>query len=303
MSAYPRNAKRYKANVFQHEGFADFGAKAIRNGIHQIAYGNGLLEIFIEDHFADTTIVFFHGSIPAKKITLPVFTGINVGRTTGANIVLVSDSTLETGANLAWYAGDRNRALQKDLPLVLDAVFRSMASHKHAVFYGGSGGGFAALFYASCFDGALPIAANPQTSIAKYLEPAVLNFTRRAWKSDALEGLPITWNLCDYYSNVSPRPILYLQAMGDSHVELHLSPFLEKIPEREQVHVLKLFNGKGHNPPSRDFVEELLFKAVRVNGQWDLLWPSLQTDDSSTGPELVVQHDEYLESLGTEVDQ
>lgn len=288
--------------MYQHGGIADFSSASIADGIHQIAYGDGYLELFVEDHFADTTIVFFHGAIPPKKITLPVFNGLTVGRSTAANIIIVSDPTLELGTNLAWFAGDERRSLQSDLPIVLSSVFLSMASHKHAIFYGGSGGGFAALFYASCFVGALPIAANPQTSIAKYLEPAVLNFTRRAWKSDALEGLPITWDLCDYYSNVAPRPILYLQAMGDSHVELHLSPFLEKIPEREQIHVLKLFNGKGHNPPSRDFVEELLFKAVRVSGQWEMLWPSLQTDNSSTGPELVVQHDEYLESLGTDED-
>src|SRR5699024_5115261 len=101
------------------------------------------------------------------------------------------------------------------------------------IFFGGSGGGFAALYFASFFAGSLALVFNPQTDIAQYSAKAVRDFALKAFdlsaeEQDPLHGLPasVVTDLCTHYRESRPNYIAYMQNMADAeHVEKHLRPF------------------------------------------------------------------------------
>ena len=129
MARFPRDPQRYKKDLYSYPSIGSFRSTELRNGVHSISYTDGYLDLMVEDRNAETTIVFFHGAIPMKKITMPVFSGSSVAADLNANLIFVSDPGLERGTNLAWYAGDAGRNLQEDLPEVLNHVLAVSYTH------------------------------------------------------------------------------------------------------------------------------------------------------------------------------
>ena len=174
---------------------------------------------------------------------------------------------------LAWYAGNSH---QPDLQEILTKILRKIAedlSSKKVVFFGGSGGGFASLYFASRFEDSLALVFNPQTNIANYTERAVRDFAVKSFavepdSTEPLSHLPseVTTDVCEIYTTPRRATVAYLQNQNDAvHVETHLGPFLRSLHQETNLLLCKEPWRDGHSPPPK----ELLMQALDVAASSD----------------------------------
>lgn len=294
---FPRDVERYKAPIFNHAAVTDVGTIDPGTSIHIFGSGKRRIELLVKYKNADTTIVMFHGAMPWKRIVLPIFTGMTVTDPINANLISVSDPSLTRNVNLSWYAGDDELPLQTLLPDVLQVLFTAMPEHRRVITYGGSGGGFASLFYASRLESSLAVAANPQTDIALYIQSVVDRYAKRAWGTESVKDAEIVSDLSSIYTQVTQNRVIYLQALGDSHVDKHLVPFLSQVPDRSHVGVRLLRNGLGHVPPSKPTITRV-FECVVANGSdWHSIVSELDLDIETEPSQISELHRAYVDSL------
>ena len=67
---FERDFSRYEFDRFAHPSLEEFSVASEQSGIHSISYGDGNLDLYIEDRHAETTI--------AKSATI-LNRGINTG--------------------------------------------------------------------------------------------------------------------------------------------------------------------------------------------------------------------------------
>lgn len=261
--------------------FADvhtfLSARTIPPGVLTIDYNGAPLDILNQPSKSKTTVVVFHTALSENMKTLPVFTGAGVMAGLDANVVSVSDPTLELddSLKLAWFAGNERQPLQRDLPGILERILESHGA-EHVIFFGASGGGFAALYYSACFPGSLALPLNPQTIIKNFPETAVLPYTKAAFGASTLNDARVvladrvTGDLRHVYRGGRGNSVAYVQnSMDTHHLYRHMSHFLNAIPQSNQMYALVKNWGLGHVPPPKDFVGELLSSVVRCDGRWE----------------------------------
>ena len=240
-------------------------------GVSTIQAGGVPIDLLVHPAASDTTIVFFHGAIESH-FTLPVLSGLGISGGLEANRVFVSDPSLvlDDQLMLSWYAGNVHQPdLQHTLTVILQKVVASLGSQR-VVFFGGSGGGFAALYFASQFRSSLALVFNPQTDIAQYKPRAVSDFVTKAFNMDAGEHAPLSQlpvevvsNLCDVYSAFQHTQIAYMQNLNDdAHVRSHLGPFLDAMHPKTEVLLLKERWNDGHSPPPKELLSRVLNLSV-----------------------------------------
>lgn len=249
-------------------------AGSVPAGISTI-WENGLpIDVLISPASSETTIFFFHGAIE-RHFTLPVLSGLGISGAVNANRIFISDPSLvlDDELMLAWYAGNRQQPnLQDVLTHILRKIAESLGSKK-VVFFGGSGGGFASLYYASHFENSLALVFNPQTNIAKYSERAVRDFAAKSFavetnSTDPLAHLPpeVVTDVCDIYMTPRRATVAYLQNQKDTvHVKAHLRPFLESLHQDTNLLLLKEPWRDGHAPPPKELLTQVLDLAVSSN--------------------------------------
>ena len=86
---------------------------------------------------------------------------------------------------LAWYLGGENFPLQDLLEELFSKVVK-IGGFKRVVFFGSSGGGFAALYYASVLPGSVAVPVHPQTSIQNYYSSHIEHYLNIAGHHSAL---------------------------------------------------------------------------------------------------------------------
>lgn len=277
--AIHRNYARYGAEITLYESVNEFLKSPLCSEASAMAYGAGLLEILVEDNSANTTIVMFHAAVNPAQTTLPVFVGRNFSDSLEANVVYISDPSLELNSPIGWFAGDSHRKLQEDLSDVIRHTLTELGA-KHTIFFGMSAGGFAALYYSNRFEGSLAVVANPQTNILKYHDDGVNTFVNNCWDSIEQLKASTTWNLNALYSNHFPNHVLYLQNKDDHfHIENHLKPF--QLATRSKSHRLKIHIddwGEGHAPVPAFLLHGILGYAIECSGDW----PKLFSDELFT---------------------
>ncbi|WFP16729.1 hypothetical protein [Citricoccus muralis] len=236
-------------------------------GIVTVDHHNVPIDLLVAPHPSDTAIVFFHGAIE-KHFTLPVLSGLGISGGLNANRIFVSDPSLilEQRLLLGWYAGNRHQVdLQDALTRILDHVFTLLGA-KRVVFFGGSGGGFASLYYASRFENSLALPFNPQTSIRRYLDRAVVMYMNLAFNAHAPRSRRLAYkpesivsDLCRWYGTPRPPLVGYMQNLNDvSHVNRHLRPFLRQSHEDNRVMLLAERWDPGHTPPPKPLLTNVL---------------------------------------------
>jgi pimeloyl-ACP methyl ester carboxylesterase len=250
------------------------GAKSVPAGISTI-WENGVpIDLMVSPAGSETTIFFFHGAIE-RHFTLPVLSGLGISGAVHANRVFVSDPSLvlDDDLLLAWYAGNHQQHnLQEVLTNILSKIAESLGSRR-AVFFGGSGGGFASLYFASHFENSLALVFNPQTNIAKYSARAVRDFAVKSFgvepdSTEPLAQLPpeVVTNVCKLYTTPRRVTVAYLQNEKDTtHVETHLGPFLESLHEDTDLLLLKEPWRDGHSPPPKELLTQVLDLAASSN--------------------------------------
>lgn len=128
---------------------------------------------------SETTLVIFSAAITRRAATeVPIFSGWNTTKHLSVNLLMISDPSLilHSDLNLAWYVGSQHQ------PLLMDSITRIMkvfAKTTRLIFFGASGGGYAALSQACRLPGSTAVVSNPQTDIRRF--SYYPEFMRLAW--------------------------------------------------------------------------------------------------------------------------
>ncbi|MFJ2351661.1 hypothetical protein [Glutamicibacter sp. NPDC087673] len=266
-----RNLNRfhYKQNRFS--SLEEFHSKRAEAGISTIVYGDSVLDILMVDRQSTNTTVIFHAAKSKAWTSYPVFSGLGMMEGIDSNIIAISDPSLDLGLELAWFAGNRSQLLQSQLPGVIRHMLKSLRSSERTVFFGASGGGFAALFYSYLFPGSLALVANPQTDIGNYTKGPVDDYLQRAWCSDSIKDVKIVSDLTGLYADGFPNSVAYLQNIGDGHHrDKHLAPWIRghKRPSRN-LFLLMGDWGRGHIAPPVELFRSVLQGVFDPKNTWE----------------------------------
>lgn len=205
----------------------------------------------------------FHAALAKPGTSFPVFSGANISQSLPVDRVFVADPTLYIDDNLtlAWYAGSH---VQPDLQDAIAQILMELTSHSsQTIAFGASGGGFAALYYASRLPSALAIPVNPQVDLARYSPGPVRKWLRLGWNSDAdiggLEEIPTVTDSGLAYRSGTPAKVWYVQNTGDqNHMKNHYGPFMKSLPWGHNVVPILVDAGAGHVPPQKRHLQNIL---------------------------------------------
>lgn len=239
--------------------------------MHSIRYGGAYLDVLIEDHGAPTSVVIFHAARSKNWQSLPVFSGLQMMEDIHANVVCLSDPVLDTGLDLALFAGDRHRPLQRDLPNVIRHVLAGFGSHRHLVFFGAFGGGYAALTYSHGFPGSLALPANPQTVLSRYTPAPVQEYAQKAWEGVAdIDQVPVITSMDQLYRDGFPNTVGFIQNFRDAHHrDQHIAPWMRAVDSHSpRLHALLDDWGKGHVAPPVGLLHDVIEAAAASDGDW-----------------------------------
>lgn len=232
-------------------------------GTFCVTIGGIPVDFDYEDRGYAVTGIFFQAAIGPKVEHLPVFLGKRFSEHVPVNRLFVSDPSLYVNKRLrlAWYAGNlKQPTLQGDL----SRIFAKVSKRSRTLYFGTSGGGFAALAFSAEHDGSLAVAVNPQTDLADYQPVHVARWTNLAWgmgnsADEPITMPPVTTNVRPLYAEHIKNHVVYVQNTGDtSHMERQWSPFKESIHPLNSVTPLVQFSGQGHVAPPSKFLAELL---------------------------------------------
>lgn len=181
-----------------------------------------------------TRVVFnFHGAGNRQKRTLPIFNS-HIPELNLAHQVAVSDPSLVVANTLriAWFAGHEGFDTQYRLRGALRNISKALGVER-SIYFGASGGGFAALYYSFYAPGSIAMVANPQTNILNYPVPAVNLYRKTCWpglaRNEQLAEATCA-NLAPLYREGFRNTVVYIQSMGDRpHATLHMLPFVGAI--------------------------------------------------------------------------
>ncbi len=250
----------------------------------------GGLRLDLEVHARDPRLVVFVFAGAIKKEVRdrggpPYFMGRGIGQTLEASIVYVSDPSfyLNNTLRLGWYAGSESFRAQYELPLVIDHIGATLGVERY-LFFGGSGGGFASLYYSSFFENSMALVWNPQVDISQYAAgkfSVIEHYSNSAFSVSRSELFrQVCVNVSDVYSSGNQRNyVVYLQNRTDRHVNEHMRLLLEKfevdlplncysgfIRDRFYLHLTDW--SLGHRPPPREALAYLLERFSRPSLQW-----------------------------------
>lgn len=267
-------------HVANYGGITNFETvNEIQDGRFSVLNSKIPIELAYESAQSDTTVVCFHGAVTGK-VSLPWHVGHGVLQGANANWLAVSDPTLSlhNRLNLGWFAGNSQ---MRDLQGIIKRTIKHVASitgTKHIIFFGGSGGGFAALDMSRRFPGSLALPMNPQTSIQKYLPGAVERYLELAWPTTSdYSALPrfVKHDQTYEYGLGFENTVAYVQNTRDNlHFNSHMMPFLQATEDRGNVWTF--LDGwvdpsmdSGHVPPPKDQISSMLRSLSACHGEWD----------------------------------
>lgn len=226
---------------------------------------NGLpIDVRYEPRGRDATIVFFHAAISRETARLPMFLGAGISETLPADRIFIADPSMymDTEQTLAWYAGNRHQPnLQDVITQILAAL---IPSGRRVAMYGGSGGGFAAMYYSARISNSIAVPVNPQVDLAAHTPAVVEKWLRLAWGAGTeLSELPVEIDAGRAYREGGSARLWYIQNTGDKrHIRRHFEPFMASLPARHHVSPLLVDAGPGHVRPGKRLLTAVLGAAV-----------------------------------------
>lgn len=233
------------------------------------------LDLYVENQGAATTLVSFHAALGSSGLKPPVFTGRAISQSSGMNRIFVSDPGLLAGADLglAWYLGTNTLNATALLTEAVRGLQERMGG-QHLVFFGMSGGGFAALNLSHEFPGSLAVPVNPQTKILDYAEVHWDAMARACFNAGSVEQARAVLESHPradqrrLYTEGFTNTVIYVQNTADAHVSSQLIPWFEAISWRDQAMIHFGSWGTGHVPPPAPVLREMLDAVAEVNGDW-----------------------------------
>lgn len=279
-----RDYSKWGSRVRTWASMKDFAeSKEWNEGVHSISLVDGnVLDVYLSSAINGRSVhrtlpVFFSGALTNREGTKPpYFSGATLGTQLAVPYMAISDPTLNVSGEigLAWYAGYEGGNIQDSISELLE----SLADHAsmHLLLIGGSGGGFASMYYASRLGSkASAFVWNPQTSITDYVPSTVHGFLKvalpnhevgsLAQDSEAkLSAVGMTSKNVDFHGH----RLLYLQNYNDWHVKSHLAPYLDSSGmsyrgnglysnSSNQSVVISAF-GEGHAVPEKGLIAAVI---------------------------------------------
>lgn len=245
---------------------------------------SGLVDITVEDDLPihlrwfdrgfDRTLVTFSAAI-TKRIAseVPVFSGWSMAKSIDANLLMVSDPSLllDSRLNLSWYLGS---ASQPYLVGTLAEILTTFSRRGRLTFFGGSGGGFASMLYASKVPGARAVVSNPQVDVRHYSYYG--SYIDLAWNGRPALARHLLVDVGFIYSDEIPVEIVYIQNAQDlHHMEFHFRSFVRRLHPANRVLPLLPELGSGHIGPSANDLSTVLQTAIVVE-EWNALSEELR---------------------------
>lgn len=233
-----------------------FSAPTSDSTFFEIELGDGHHKInaqFDRHLESKTLIIAFHGS--TRQNTYPVYQKKNLSKTLRSSVLSIADPSLQhdKSITIGWYLGFHDFLAQQILVSFLQR-FIALYKFEKIVFMGGSGGGFAALFYSWHFPSSVALVANPQTVLLsnEYDEiPRSKQFQSIIDKNFNGSLDKICLNVCDLYKKGFSNYVIYLQNFeSTSDVKFHVAPFLKSASSAKPENVimkLDYWGIKGHS--------------------------------------------------------
>ncbi|WP_297772754.1 alpha/beta hydrolase [uncultured Roseovarius sp.] len=203
-----------------------------------------------------TLLILFHGAIDRVSREVPAFVPFIPELDSVTHQLAVSDPTMLTGSNfsMSWYAGHDGFPSQKILRELFDAICVAL-NIERTIYFGTSGGGFAALYYSWHHPDSVAIVGNPQTKITDYYPRHVENYRSSCWSetAEANELLQcVTGDVRQLYADQVPNFVVYVQSSTDSfHIKNHMVPFFSAVPYKKDMRIILnvgFFGKFGHSP-------------------------------------------------------
>lgn len=225
------------------------------NGVYAIMFDGNELPVSVSLQDSPSLIFTFTGAVTREK-PLPQFGAMGLKNHVAASSIRLADPSLTRNdeMRLAWYAGHENFELQKTLPDLLWQMIHSLGSTRVA-FVGGSGGGFAALYYSWRTAGSVAIVVNPQTNLHRYHWGHRKRYRDVCWpalEKDAPLGTVIADDLGSVYASQRTNTVIYIQIASDFfHLTRQCAPFIAALPvEYHDWLIVRIANWgvQGHQP-------------------------------------------------------
>ncbi len=247
----PSDYQRWESPVIDWDSIDDFlETETLSDGLHVIADAFGpAIEVLIrgvQSESGNTALpVFFSGAVAQRSAKKgPFFSGRSLAQLAGCGFVSISDPSLklDSSLGLAWYAGNKHQDVQGKITSLLRKISDQYGGE--LLLVGGSGGGFAALYFGHQLgDKCSVLVWNPQTDIFKYSPLATKAYLELAFGSEIVSALQaprweeptkefladckITYDLMGLAKSGSlPRRVLIFQNASDWHVGHHFAPYI-----------------------------------------------------------------------------
>jgi len=274
----------------------------LSNGIYTFEYGDENLDILLSKKDSKDLCVFFNGAIDKSKVIPPVFSGVGITKDLSVNLLCINDPAVyRPNVGIGWYAGLDSVALQQELLLII-RKFVSALGIKKIIFVGGSGGGFAALYFSSFFDNSFALVWNPQTNFLNYNTKFVSIYLKECLGisyDPAMSEKQLLTFIPEYvcydlrYRYILPNLsnfVIYLQNNSDWHVKSHMQPFIRCLADDIEIDYGKSKYcglvkdgfylclddfGVGHAVPPKDNLEKLLRLVLKPFGEGEPALSSL----------------------------
>lgn len=244
------------SNVTVHDSSDGFLSQPVKGGTHSVRHGEELLDLYVEDRGAPVTLVMFHSALTNRVRTVPVFQGRRIAEAAGMNLVSLSDPSLERGdIDLAWFLGNRRTGkLRPVLSPLIQHCLESLGSER-TVFFGASGGGYAAINFTQDFPDVMVLAVNPRMDMGA--RPPAQMSTYLHVCHDAVSATPqrrvraefVVERLSDEFPDGLPFDLLIFQNSGDHvYFEHQSGPFIAEHVNDPRLFVRLEHTGDGHTP-------------------------------------------------------
>lgn len=273
-------------NVFEKEYNSLLGEE-LKDGLYHIT-DEYFLDILIKNFdqneiYKNKIIVCFSGAVTDRDTkSAPFFSGDGIASQLRVPLISFADPIVSASSlNLAWYAGSNKFPdLQYKILNFLNGIVEKYQAE--LIFLGGSGGGFASLYFATALQTKVKcLVWNPQIKIENYVDYFVdqyldlafnSKFTNRSEKNEylTLQGICCDVSSLDKNSDLS---LIYLQNINDlAHINDHLSYFKSnyfwnEIDSSTFISGDLLLHygnwGEGHAMPYRHIIQNILEKLVK----------------------------------------
>ncbi len=283
-----RSLYKWKKDNIEYQDINDF----IKNfqpvtAIHTVWAYEYPIDILLDYTPEKPTVFIWKGNTRRRpSIKMPIFVGFSMIKKSDATRISISDPTmyLNDRLGLAWYAGSPSFKFQNTITSIVKHIGNYLKGK--IVHTGGSGGGFAALYYSKINKGSLAIPFNPQVNFLDYEVNAVKHYLKSTIGTTDIEeakrnlSKDIIHDLRTIYSpNDVNNYVIYLQNIHDAHVAEHLVPFLTQLNVSFNaslgLHLYEELNtavylsakwGDGHNPPPSQFLSTMLQEVLAFKG-------------------------------------